>query len=119
MKTDCTFELFLNGTWQSVGSMVLLTSSTQGWQGGTYLGYAVDHAIHYADCRDAKALSWTFPVNLTPLRSPHWPGFIMDLLPQGYGRRELLRQLGLTERAETHADWALLMAGAGNPIGGG
>lgn len=43
----------------------------------------------------------------------------MDLLPQGYGRRELLRQLGLTERAETHADWALLMAGAGNPIGGG
>ncbi|OQX00084.1 MAG: phosphatidylinositol kinase [Thiothrix lacustris] len=117
MKTDCTFELFLNGTWQSVGSMALLTSSTQGWQGATYLGYAVDHAIHYADCRDAKALSWTFPVNLTPLRSPHWPGFIMDLLPQGYGRLELLRQLGLTERAETHADWALLMAGAGNPIG--
>lgn len=97
--------------------MALLESASQGWQGATYLGYAVDHAIQYADCRDAKALSWTFPVNLTPLRTAHWPGFIMDLLPQGYGRQELLRQLGLAERTETRADWALLLAGAGNPIG--
>ena len=117
MKTDCTFELFLNGTWQSVGSMALLESATQGWQGASYLGYTINHAIQYPECRDAHALSWTFPVSLTPLHSPHWPGFIMDLLPQGYGRQELLRQLGLSERAETRADWALLTAGAGNPIG--
>ena len=117
MKTDCTFELFLNGTWHSVGSMALLESTNQGSQGAAYLGYTINHAIQYPECRDANALSWTFPVNLTPLHTPHWPGFIMDLLPQGYGRQELLRQLGLSERAETRADWVLLTAGAGNPIG--
>ncbi|WGZ95099.1 MAG: HipA domain-containing protein [Candidatus Thiothrix putei] len=117
MKTDCTFELFLNGAWRSVGSMALLEAADKGWQGAAYLGYAVDHAIQYAGQRDATALSWTFPVNLTPLHSPHWPGFIMDLLPQGYGRQELLRQLALPERAETSADWALLLAGTGNPAG--
>jgi serine/threonine-protein kinase HipA len=117
MKTECTFELFLRGDWHSVGSMVLLEPASKGWQGQSYLGYTVDHVLPFADRRDAAALSWTFPVSLTPFRSPIWPGFIMDLLPQGYGRQELLRQLGLPERAEASADWALLIAGAGNPIG--
>ncbi len=97
--------------------MALLESPDKGWQGTAYLGYAVDHAIHYAGRHDASALSWTFPVSLAPLHSTVWPGFIMDLLPQGYGRQELLRQLGLSERAETGADWSLLLAGAANPIG--
>lgn len=117
MKTDCTFELFLDGAWHGAGSMALLESPDKGWQGSAYLGYAVDHAIHYAGRCDAPALSWTFPVSLAPQRSAVWPGFVMDLLPQGYGRLELLRQLGLPERAEASADWSLLLAGAANPIG--
>lgn len=117
MKTDCTFELFLNGAWHAVSSMALLESADKGWQSAVYLGYAVDHAVQHAGQRDASALSWTFPVSLTPLRSATWPGFVMDLLPQGYGRQELLRQLDLPERAEISADWNLLLAGAANPIG--
>lgn len=97
--------------------MALLDSPANGWQGAAYLGYAVDHAIGYAGRRDASALSWTFPVCLAPVRSTLWPGFIMDLLPQGYGRQEMLRQLSLPERAEAGADWSLLLAGAGNPVG--
>lgn len=97
--------------------MALLASADKGWQGAAYLGYAVDHAIEYAGRRDAPALSWTFPVSLAPLRTAVWPGFVMDLLPQGYGRQELLRQLGLPGRAEAGADWRLLLAGAGDPIG--
>ena len=105
------------GQWHSVASMTLLESPAQGWEGKTYLGYVVDHALNYAECRDAHALSCTFPVQLNPLLSPQWPGFVMDLLPQGFGRQELLRQLHLPERSEIAADWALLLAGAGNPIG--
>ena len=41
----------------------------------------------------------------------------MDLLPQGYGRLELLKYLELPEITEQSADWPLLMAGAANPIG--
>ncbi|WP_353506575.1 MULTISPECIES: HipA domain-containing protein [unclassified Variovorax] len=39
------------------------------------------------------------------------------MLPQGFGREELLKQLKLPETAEESADWRLLLAGAGNPIG--
>jgi serine/threonine-protein kinase HipA len=43
--------------------------------------------------------------------------FLIDMLPQGFGRAELLRRLGLSASAEARADWPLLLAGAGNPIG--
>ena len=42
---------------------------------------------------------------------------MVDLLPQGFGRQELLRQLDYSENAQQKADWALLNAGASNPIG--
>jgi serine/threonine-protein kinase HipA len=50
-------------------------------------------------------------------KPPAWPAFLVDLLPQGYGRVELLRQLERAEHAGPVADWALLCAGAGNPVG--
>jgi serine/threonine-protein kinase HipA len=57
------------------------------------------------------------PVGLTDYSAKTWPPFLIDLLPQGYGRVELLKQLGKHEAAGPAADWALLCAGAGNPIG--
>lgn len=48
----------------------------------------------------------------------HWPVFLIDLLPQGFGRRELLHRLDFPETAEERSDWPLLLAGAGNSIGG-
>jgi serine/threonine-protein kinase HipA len=67
--------------------------------------------------RDAAALSWTMPVRLDAVSRARWPAFLVDLLPQGYGRAELLRHLGLAEQPAAEADWPLLLAGAGNPIG--
>jgi serine/threonine-protein kinase HipA len=67
--------------------------------------------------RDAWAFANGFPVALNPQQLPHWPLFMIDMLPQGYGRRELLRQLELAESMEEDADWRLPRAGAGNPIG--
>ena len=45
------------------------------------------------------------------------PVFLIDMLPQGFGRQELLQRIGLSPMAGVPADWHLLMAGAGNPIG--
>ncbi len=46
-----------------------------------------------------------------------WPAFsLMDSLPQGYGRKELLRQLNYSENAQEQADWALL-SWSWKPIG--
>jgi serine/threonine-protein kinase HipA len=117
MDNEITFETFLAGQWCTVGSMSLLGNVEAGWKSRAYLGYAADYALEHIGKRDAAALSWTFPVGLQPLQANTWPGFIMDLLPQGYGRQELLRQLGLPASAETLADWALLRNGAANPVG--
>ena len=56
-------------------------------------------------------------MGLEPRKLPHWPVFLIDMLPQGFGRRELLRRLGLPETSEEPSDWPLLLSGAGNSIG--
>ncbi len=45
------------------------------------------------------------------------PVFLIDMLPQGFGREELLRRIELSPTAAEEVDWRLLLAGAGNPIG--
>lgn len=117
MDNEITVEIFQAGQWRAAGSMSLLGNVAAGWKSRAYLGYALDYALEHAAKRDAAALSWTFPVGLQPLKTDAWPGFIMDLLPQGYGRQELLRQLSLPPQIETAADWQLLRSGAANPVG--
>jgi serine/threonine-protein kinase HipA len=117
MDTSCTFEIHLNGYWHDAASLSLLGQPEHGWRAGAYSAYTIGYAVDHMDRRDAAALSAAYPVGLSPLQTPAWPAFVMDLLPQGYGRAELLRQLNLPDTAEETADWPLLRAGAGNPIG--
>lgn len=83
----------------------------------TFLTYESNFALDYLQRRDAAALSVNHAIDLFVITAASWPPFLIDLLPQGYGRRELLTQLGRDENAGPSADWALLCAGAGNPIG--
>lgn len=117
MENECVIQLFAAGQWQDVASVALQGDAAQGWRTPTYTGYAAEWAVAHTGARDAWALGSRWPVALWPLKLEHWPAFLLDLLPQGYGRAELLRQLGLPETAEAAADWRLLLAGAGNPIG--
>lgn len=117
MVNECTFQLHLDGRWHDVAGARLLDDPARGWQAGSYTGYAVEWAVEWTGCRDAHALAQGFPVGLEPWKLPHWPVFMLDMLPQGYGRSELLRHLGLPETTREEADWSLLLAGAGNPIG--
>jgi serine/threonine-protein kinase HipA len=117
MDTSCTFQIHLDGCWHDAASLSLMGPPERGWRTAAYTGYTVPHAVEHMGRRDAAALSASYPVGLSPLQTTAWPAFAMDLLPQGYGRAELLRQLSLPEIAEETADWPLLCAGAGNPIG--
>lgn len=117
MMNECTIQLFAAGAWHDVANTALLGEAKSGWRTPTYTGYAVEWVLEHAGKRDAWALGSQHPVSLAPLKFDHWPVFLIDMLPQGYGRGELLRQLGLPETAEAAADWPLLLAGAGNPIG--
>lgn len=113
----CTIELFVANHWCSVASVSLAGAKERGWQAETHGGYGTTWAVEHAGKRDAWALCSAMPVSLEPVELPNWPVFLIDLLPQGYGRRELLRRLKLPETSELSADWPLLLAGAGNPIG--
>ncbi len=117
MRKECILQLFLDSQWHDVAGVLLLSPSEAGWQANTYTGYAVEWAVDWIGRRDSHALGSQFPVGIQPWKLAHWPVFLLDLLPQGYGRGELLRQLGLPETAQVSADWTLLTAGAGNPIG--
>ena len=117
MEKFCTIQLFANRRWNDVGSVTLFGSEQAGWRANSYTGYAIEWAVDHSGMRDAHAFSCNFPVSLAPIQQPHWPVFLIDLLPQGFGREELLRRLNLSPNAEAAADWPLLLAGAGNPIG--
>ena len=117
MNHTCTLQLHTHGTWHDVASVRLHGKENEGWKARTYSGYAVEWAFAHAGATDAHALCAGWPVGLEPLQVPHWPVFLIDLLPQGFGRQELLQRIGQSPLAGVHADWALLLAGAGNPIG--
>ncbi|WP_334041857.1 type II toxin-antitoxin system HipA family toxin [Burkholderia ambifaria] len=117
MTASCTIQLHADGVWHDVGGVTLFGQPDEGWRGRAYTGYDVEWIVLHQSARDARAMSCTFPVDLEPRVTSHWPAFLIDLLPQGFGRQELLRRLDLPETAEERADWPLLLAGAGNSIG--
>lgn len=117
MTDACTLQLHAGGTWHAVASVSLLGPEADGWKATTYAGYAVEWAFEHAGATDAHALCARWPVGLEPRQEAHWPVFLIDMLPQGFGRQELLRRVGQSPTAGVAADWRLLLAGAGNPIG--
>lgn len=117
MSELCTIQLHTHGGWHDVGAISLLSSSRDGWSARTYTTYNAEWAFEHAGASDAHAFSSGLPVSLIEKQLPHWPVFLIDMLPQGFGREELLRRMGLSVTARESADWPLLLAGAGNPIG--
>ncbi|HAV4561525.1 TPA: type II toxin-antitoxin system HipA family toxin [Acinetobacter baumannii] len=117
MNDFCSVQIFLDNEWVDCATIELLGDQVKGWKAscGTY--YSLDYAIEYMELRDGHAVSNHYPVNVESNVEPTWPAFLMDLLPQGYGRKELLKKLGRPEYQEEAADWLLLKAGASNPIG--
>lgn len=117
MNQFCTLQIFQDNEWLDCAIVELTEGQDNGWRASTRTSYLFEYAIEHMDLRDGHALAYRFPINVQNNVEDHWPAFLMDLLPQGYGRKELLNQLDFSVNAEERADWALLKAGAGNPIG--
>lgn len=117
MPVTCTLQIFIDDAWRDAAALDLTGDLELGVNASTYLIYLPSYAIEYWDRSDAAALSVNVPVDLITYPAETWPPFLIDLLPQGYGRVELLKQLERDEAAGPAVDWALLCAGAGNPIG--
>ena len=111
-----TLEIYHDGRWQSAAQL----SSNHG---GAGLGgecrfeYLLEYAAEHASLENAAiaGLSCRYPVDFQLHQLSHWPPFVLDLLPSGYGRFQWLKQLGLTEG--TTSDWPLLLNGTAFPPG--
>lgn len=117
MSDTCTLQLHAHGAWHDVASVSLLGAREEGCKASTYAGYSVDWVHEHSGATDAHAACLRWPVGLEPLQEPHWPVFLLDMLPQGFGRREWLRRIELSPTTGAAADWRLLLVGAGDPIG--
>ncbi|MCO8070694.1 HipA domain-containing protein [Acinetobacter lwoffii] len=117
MDQYCTLQIYQEDEWLDCAIVEVVGQPQTGWQAATRTSYLFEYAISYMNLSDGHALAYHLPVNVQNTLQSTWPAFLMDLLPQGYGRKELLRQLNFSENTQEQADWALLKAGAGNPIG--
>ena len=113
----CTLQIFIDNAWRDAAALELSGDVQSGVNAATYLIYFPGYCLDYWYRVDAAALSIHVPVDLSSTAGKTWPPFLSDLLPHGYGRIELLKQLNRDEGAGPAADWALLCAGAANPIG--
>ena len=117
MKKNCTIQAFLRNQWHTIATVSLISPQQKGYQASTCLTYDITWAVEHTDKIDANALGARHPVRIDQTELPHWPVFLIDLLPQGFAGGELLNILGLPSRSEAAGDWPLLLHGAGNPIG--
>ncbi|OMH33859.1 type II toxin-antitoxin system HipA family toxin [Motiliproteus sp. MSK22-1] len=111
-----TIEVYYKGQWLIAATL----SSRQpelGYKGESELEYMVDFVTSHLDDpeRLAAGLSCSLPVSFELHESTTWPSFMLDILPNGYGRDHWLKRLELSDSSQ--ADWPLLLNGAAFPPG--
>jgi serine/threonine-protein kinase HipA len=108
---ECHLEIYTDTGWRDCAIVTVDDPRAGGVRGHAMFEYELE----YVFSAEPAPVSLVLPVN-TELRSTaHWPSFMYDLVPQGNGRKYLLGQLRLADDAA--ADFALICAGAFNPIG--
>jgi len=105
-------DIHLDGAWRPCAVVERLEGEPQTRHARVRLRYEADYADDHYEARDYRALTVRAPVDFQDFTVPHWPSFLVDLLPQGAARKRLERNVrdGLTE-------WELLERGAINPVG--
>lgn len=116
-QVKCTIEHFLDSEWRRAATIEARADETVGHFSPSILEYDYHYVLAYGNRPDA-AIACGFPASFEIHHFDNWPPFLLDLLPQGAGRRRALEELGREGRADGPSnDWAVLMSAAGNPPG--
>ncbi|KAB8043875.1 hypothetical protein GCM43_06725 [Janthinobacterium aquaticum] len=107
----CHFQIFHHDAWHDCAALTLLEPAGGNPRTPALFEYELDYAFD----DDVAPVSLRYPVRAEMQKLAQWPAFIFDLIPQGSGRKYLLGQLQLADGPA--ADFALMCAGAFNPIG--
>ncbi|KWA28246.1 hypothetical protein [Burkholderia territorii] len=104
MSASCAIQLHAYGSWHDVGVVTLFDESEEGSCSRAYTGYDVEWVVRHQFARDAHAMACGFPVDLEPLVTPHWPAFLIDLLPQGVRASEAKAGTRMPRSIATHCE---------------
>jgi serine/threonine-protein kinase HipA len=108
---DCTFQIFLHNEWLDCATV----SVQDDVNGDPHTPSIFEYDLDYAFQPGIEAISLRLPPSAEIQLLKSWPSFLFDLVPQGSSRQYLLGELGLNDGPA--ADFALMRAGAFNPIG--
>lgn len=109
-------QMYRKGGWAPVAAIEPLNAEL-GHKGGCMLEYEPAYYAFGLDMQDTPwdRVSVRYPVSLELYREKTWLPFLLDLLPQGAGRRYHLFELGIKDGPTS--DWPLLCHGARYPVG--
>ncbi|WP_321532779.1 HipA domain-containing protein [uncultured Desulfuromonas sp.] len=111
-------EMFRNNKWTKVATVEFAPDwERNGYRGATTLAYDIDYAVPlYENDTELDRVGCRYPVNFDNNTAPHWPAFLLDMVPTGPARTYWLNQLALSD--DSPSSWLpLLKWGAGSPPG--
>lgn len=111
--TELTVQAYIDSDWKDIADISL--DSKKGWMLPARMRYRSEHIIAHFDQVNEVALSCNLPVDFMEVATPHWPCFLLDMLPQGHARRSLLSHT--QPDVSVSEDWHCLIHGSANPIG--
>lgn len=116
MSDHATIEIHRGGRWQPAGKLTP-EDPRRGYRGAARYEYLLDYAVDNASPTTTKTAgaSCRYPVDFDLHRADHWPAFVLDILPSGYGRRQWLEYLEIAD--SPNANWPLLLRGTAFPPG--
>jgi len=112
----CHLELHIDGRWV-LAAEVRCDDVAGGVRSSTRVEYDFDYLADATelDARDLRAVSCRYPVGYGVHAEDVWPAFLLDVMPSGAARRYWEARLGVPNAPSS--DWAVLVAGGGNPPG--
>lgn len=113
----CTLEVHVADRWRAAAE--IRCDDVGGGVGSpTRIEYDFDYLDameHELGACDLRAVSCRYPVGYGVHAEATWPPFLLDIIPSGAARRFWEAQLALPNAPKS--DWAILVAGGGNPTG--
>ncbi len=116
-----TLQIHFDQQWHDAAE-VTFNAPEQGHKGPARLDYLAPYVIEHMGSENSEGadggrarISCCYPVDFASHGEPHWPAFLLDLLPGDEGRRRWAERLGIT--IGLTGELALLQHAAANPAG--
>ncbi|PHV10094.1 type II toxin-antitoxin system HipA family toxin [Chitinimonas sp. BJB300] len=113
--TTLTLQLYFNGEWHDAAQFTHL-GDTGAFTEPCIVEYEREFVVAFFGTTDEHALSARYEVDMQPIKLPHWPAFLLDILPLGFAGDRIARVYkDETGHDASHLD--LLVLGGANSIG--